>query len=49
MVGRFSPPEKIFDSFFLRGRKKSDYFGEDKNNPNWRRYKAHFTYWCHTC
>jgi hypothetical protein len=21
----------------------SDYFGEDKENPNWSRYKAHFT------
>jgi hypothetical protein len=37
----FSPPEK---KIFSRGKKMSGYFGEDENNPNWSRYKAHFTY-----
>jgi hypothetical protein len=41
MVVHFSPPRK---KYFLRGEKMSGFFSEDENNPNWRRYKAHFIY-----
>jgi hypothetical protein len=44
MVVHFSPPPPPKKKSFLRGKKMSDYFSEDENNPNWSRYKGHFTY-----
>jgi hypothetical protein len=35
----FSSEKNIFFE-----EKMSGYSGEDENNPNWHRYKAHFTY-----
>jgi hypothetical protein len=41
---KWSPIFLLPEKYFFEGEKMLGDFGEDENNPNYHRYKAHFTY-----